>query len=305
MERTYEQNLALIAARIAKKKANSEPVVLPGDLMIASTAAYVQLPIWHETIRGIPNSVLRSALFGAIRRGARKSQFRVKKTSVEGITIIYTGFQLDQADLDVWLQCLHLVRIGGLGTRIQFTASGFLKAIGRGVGKSQHDWLKDSFARLFGSVEIVHGTKSYSGPLLHHGARDDTTGHYVIEMNPAITSLFGSDGWTGIELEARQALKKQQLAQWLHGFYSSHARPFPMRVETIHKLCGSETKQMMHFRADMKDALTKVADVTGWTWMIDSDDLVHVEKTPTASQQRHLIAKHGKNLIKKLSTKAV
>ncbi|MFZ2391997.1 MAG: hypothetical protein WAW68_06085 [Rhodoferax sp.] len=39
---------------------------------------------------------------------------------------IHTGPQLDQADLDVWEQCLHLARTGGLGTRIQFTAGGFL-----------------------------------------------------------------------------------------------------------------------------------------------------------------------------------
>lgn len=304
-KRSYEENLALIAARIAKKKADAEPVVLPGDLMLVSAQPAAQLPIWGDAVRGIPNSILRSALFGVIKRGARKSQFRVKKTSVEGIVIVYTGFQLDQADLDVWLQCLHLFRTCGLGTRIQFTARAFLKAIGRGTGNSQHAWLKDSFTRLFGSVEIVHGAKSYSGPLLHHCARDDETGHYVMEINPAITALFGADGWTGIELEARQALKKQQLAQWLHAFYSSHARPFPMRVETLHKLCGSETKQMMHFRADLKEALAKVSAATQWTWLIDSADLLHIEKIPTASQERHLIAKHGKDLIRKLSTKAV
>jgi hypothetical protein len=139
--------------------------------------------------------------------------------------------------------------------------------------------------------------------MLIGGARDDESGHYVIEMNPKIVSLFGTDGWSSIEFDARRALKKQPLSQWLHGFYTSHARPFPMKVETLHRLCGSEAKQMFSFRQELRQSLDKLAEVTGWTWEIDDSDLVHVAKTGTDSQQRHLIAKHGQKLIKKLTPK--
>lgn len=288
-KRTHAENLAL-----AKAKSKPGPVVLPGNLMV--TAA--QLPIWPESVRGVPNAVLRSALFGAIKRGKRAFQQRVKKASVESVTVIHTGPQLDQADLDVWEQCLHIARTGGLGTRLQFSASGFLKAIERGTGKSQHEWLKSAFARLASSVvEVADGKRAYFGPMLIGGARDDETGHYVIEMNPKIVSLFGADGWSSIEFEARRALKKQPLSQWLHGFYAGHARPFPMRVETLHRLCGSDNKQMAGFKRELVQALDRLAEVTGWTWGIDDNDLVHVAKVGTNSQKRHLI----KRL--KLSTK--
>lgn len=286
-KRTYQQNLELI-----KTRGKLGPVVLPGDLMVAAAQppTVAQLPLWAEPVRGVPNAVLRSALFGAIKRGKRAFQQRVKKASVEGVTVIHTGPQLDQADLDVWEQCLHLARTGGLGTRIQFSAGGFLKAIERGTGKSQHEWLKGAFARLSSSVvEVADGKRAYFGPMLIGGARDDESGHYVIEMNPKIVSLFGADGWSSVEFEARRALKKQPLSQWLHGFYSSHARPFPMKVETLHRLCGSEAKQMAHFRADLRDALSRLADVTRWSWEIDDSDLVHVAKTGTNSQQRHIM----------------
>lgn len=282
---TFEENLALANAR-----GKPGPVVLPGDLMV--TAAQIkaqQLPAWPETVRGMPNSVLRSALFGATKRGKRAFQQRVKKASIEGVTVIHTGPQLDQADLDVWEQCLHFARTGGLGTRIEFTAGGFLKAIERGTGKSQHEWLKGAFARLSSSVvEVTDGKRAYFGPMLIGGARDEETGHYVIEMNPKIVSLFGVDGWSSIEFDARRALKKQPLAQWLHGFYASHARPFPMCVETLHRLCGSENKQLAGFRRELRQALDLLTEVTGWTCEIDDGDLVHVAKTGTASQQRHL-----------------
>lgn len=285
---------AEIQASLVKAAARGKPgpVVLPGDLMVmtAQPPMVAQLPLWAEPVRGVPNAVLRSALFGAIKRGKRAYQQGVKKASVEGVTVIHTGPQLDQADLDVWEQCLHLARTGGLGTRIQFGVGYFLKAIGRSTGGKDVEWLKNAFRRLSSSVvEVADGKRAYFGPMLIGGARDDESGHYVIEMNPKIVSLFGTDGWSSIEFEARRALKRQPLSQWLHGFYSSHARPFPMKVETLHRLCGSDSNHMFHFRADLRDALAKLQEVTGWSWEIDDSDLVHVAKTGTDSQQRHIM----------------
>ena len=288
---TYEESLAR-----AKTRGKAGPVELPSGLMKPDAPSNVALlPPWPSAVRGVPNSLLRSALFGAIKRGKRAYQDRIKKASVEGVTVIHTGPQLDQADLDVWQHCLHLARTDGLGTRIQFTAGGFLKAIDRSTGKSQHEWLKGAFARLSSSVvEVADGKRAYFGPMLIGGARDDETGQYVIEMNPKIASLFGTDGWTGVEIEVRRALKKQPLAQWLHQFYSSHARPFGFKVETIHKLCGSDNKQLAGFRRELSEALKKLSEATKWTCEIDGNDVVNVAKTPTLSQRKTL---------KKLSTK--
>jgi len=237
------------------------------------------LPLWPEASRGVPNTVLRSALFGAIRRGRRSFLQRVEKASVNGMTVIHTGPQLDQADLHVWEQAMHLARNEGLGTRIQFTAHGFLKAIGRGTGKSQHEWLKNAFARLASSVvEVKDGKRAYFGPMIHHGTRDDESGLYVIEINPAIVALYGTDGWTQIELEQRLALKKQPLAQWLHGFYSTHAKPFPYKVKTLCHLSGSENGQLAGFRRDLHGALEKLEVATGWLCEIDDTDLVYIDK---------------------------
>lgn len=251
-----------------------------------------QLPLWPDIVRGVPNSVLRSALFGAIKRGRRAFMQREEIAAVDGVTVLFTGPRLDQADLDVWEQCLHTARKEGLGCRIYFTAHAFLKSIGRGTGKSQHEWLKDAFARLASSVvEVKDGRRAYFGPMLHHGTRDDTDGRYVIEMNPAIVQLYGRDGWTQIEWQQRLALKKQQLAQWLHGFYSTHAGPFPYKVETLHRLCGSESKRMADFRKELREALARLEAVTSWSWHIDDDDLVHISKAPSVSQSRHLARK--------------
>lgn len=257
----------------------------------------VQLPLWPEQVRGVPNSVLRSALFGAIRRGRRAFMQREGIASCEGVTILQTGPRLDQADLDVWEQCMHLARTGGLGTRFHFSAYSFLKAIGRTTGGKDIEWLRNAFARLASTVvEIKNGQRAYFGPMLHHGARDEGSGHYCIEINPAIISLFDSAGWSQIEWEQRRLLKRHPLAQWLHGFYTTHASPYPLKVETIHRLSGSENKSLKGFRQELRETLAKVGTVTGWTWKIDTGDLVHISKIPRGSQARHLIRQRQRKI---------
>jgi len=101
-----------------------------------------KLPIWPEAVRGVPNGILRSALFGAVKRGKRRYMERESIAAVDGIDLIYTGPRLDQADLDVLEGALHLARLITLGNRIEFTEKSFLKLIGRGgeggenIGKS-------------------------------------------------------------------------------------------------------------------------------------------------------------------------
>lgn len=266
----------------------------PAKKVLAPATSAI-LPLWRSPCRGVPNSILRSALFGAIKRGKRAFVQRQLLASTDGVNVLFTGPRLDQADLDVWEQSMHLARTGGLGTRIQFTAHGFLKGIGKNTSGANHKWLKGAFARLASAVvEIEDGKKAYFGPMLHHGARDDETGHYCIEINPAIVVLYGSDGWSQIEWGQRLALKRQPLAQWLHGFYSTHAAPYPMKVGTLHRLSGSENAQIAGFRRDLRWALDKLTDATGWGWEIDDADLVHIRKKPSASQARHLIRRRLK-----------
>jgi len=249
------------------------------SLAKAKKSENIQLPICSNNISVVPNSVLRSALFGIIKKGRRAYLERKEIASVAGITIIFSGPRLDQADLDVWEQCICIARTEELGNKIYFSAYCFLKSIKRSTGKSNHEWLKGAFARLSTSVvEITDNKKTYFGPMILGGARDEQTGKYFIEINPKIMELYGKTGWTGIEFEQRLALKSQPMAQWLHGFYSTHAKPYPYKVSTLRELCGSETKELFNFRTQLKKSFTQVSKITRWKFWIDDKDLLHVEK---------------------------
>ena len=252
-------------------------------------AKVLQLPLWPEAKRGAPNAVLRGALFAAVHKD-RRYMDRELLASQRGVTIRFTGKQLDQADLDVWEQALHLVRTQTLGTRCRFTEKGFLKALGRSAGKSGRDWLRSAFARLGASlVEISDGRRTYGGTLLEF-YRDEDTGRTVLEINPKLAPFFGPTRWTQIDWEQRQRLRGKPLALWLHGFYASHAEPHVLTVEYLHNLSGSQTKQLKHFKQNLAQALRDLEAAGAIRGFTIQGDRVHVQTVPSKSQRKHLAA---------------
>ena len=253
-------------------------------------AKVIQLPLWPEPKRGAPNAVLRGALFAAVHKD-RRYMDREQLAAQRGIAIRFTGKQLDQADLDVWEQALHLARTQALGTRCRFTEKGFLKALGRQSGKSGREWLRSVFARLAGAVvELTQDGRTYGGTLLEF-YRDEDTGRTVLEINPKLAPFFGPTRWTQIDWEQRQRLRAKPLALWLHGFYASHAAPHALSVEYLHKLSGSQTKQLKHFKQNLVRALRDLEAVGAIRSFDIRDDLVHVRIVPSKSQRKHLAAR--------------
>lgn len=271
-------------------------------------AADKQLPLWPEPTRGLPNSVLRSALFGAIKRGKRRYMECEPIASIRGITIIYTGPRLDQSDLDVWAGALHLARLSKLGDRVEFGEKGFLRLIGRGgprgdnIGKSDREWLRKVLARLKATaVEVTQGPYSYTGSLIDEYFRDSSSNRYVMKLNSRMKALFNSNSHTWLDWSIRHALIGHPLAQWLHGFYSTHDKPLPYKAETLHRLCGSEAgenaktdaerhKALLDWTHDSLipalEALKRVSNEAGpsFSWEISNDGLIKVEKSSCNSK---------------------
>jgi len=256
------------------------------------TAKIIQLPLWPEPIRAVPNDILRSALFAAIQGKTRRFMKNEVIASVDGVVINFTGEQLDQSDRDVWDQSIHLMRLHPLGTECSFTGGSFLRLLGRTGGKSDYEWLKGSLRRLLScSIEIKCGKKIIGAKLLAGYKIDEETKAYKITIDKDIQKLY-AEGWTGIDIEQRQQLRGKPLALWLNGYFSSHAAPFPVKVETLRELCGSENKVLKSFRMQLRHALDDLK-ACGMivSWQIDPvTDLVNVDRGAaiTDSQRRHL-----------------
>jgi hypothetical protein len=259
----------------------------------------VQLPLWPEPVRAVPNGFLRSALFGAIKKGARRYMQREQLAALEGVEIRYTGQRLDQGDLDVWESVLHAARLRVLGEHCRITSYALLKLMGKTDTGKNRATLHNRITRLVaGAIEVKQGRYTYMGSLIGEAFKDEETQGWVVVINPRLRALFASDQFTHVEWAVRRALDGQPLAQWLHGFYVSHARPFPLKVETLHRLCGSEATLLSDFAKTLRKSLNAVAEASqahgeGFGYDIRGD-LVHVEKKARGTQRRHLAKKATK-----------
>lgn len=88
-------------AERARKKALREP---------KKTSSQMSLDLWPDSVRGIPNAVLRGSLF-TVSKTRTIAKNRELLAAVEGIEIRFKGERFNQTDLDVWEMLLHLARL--------------------------------------------------------------------------------------------------------------------------------------------------------------------------------------------------
>jgi len=251
----------------------------------------VQLKLWPDDRRGAPNALLRSALFSAGKPTNTRKLFKEHMLAVLGpIQIAYSGPQLYQPELDVWLELVHRCRLRELGTETEFPVRSFLKSLGRSTGKSDYKALVGTFRLLATTLIEVTArdekgrVRGYMGHLVDSLEHNEATGRWRVSLNPKIASLFAPTEHTWLHAGARQALGRSFLAKWLHGYFSTHRVPLPISLERLQELSGSSTKQQLRdFRRSVRRALEEVAvvelaDGRGFEWRIDADDLVHVQR---------------------------
>lgn len=215
----------------------------------------------------VPNLIVRSSLFGVIKRGARK-QYAIKTIDDEWPTVAswgqskiqYIGFQLDQADLDTWLACIELAKPHGFGAEVTTTTYALLKMMKKKPNAQTYEWLRSSLKRLrYGTVKIKQGETFYEGSMILELMSVSDTKQYKFRLNFKLASLF-KEGYTAIPLQVRQSLNGD-LSKWLFSYLCTHqitrAKPHCISLEKLKFLCGSES-EMKKFKQTLKLSIEKI-----------------------------------------------
>jgi hypothetical protein len=241
----------------------------------------IQLPFWPEPKRGTPNSLIRSALFSAVQGKDRQFMKEATLYSQQGITVKFTGEQLNQEDLSLWETLVHLAKEHPLGDICTFTAHGILKSLKLNTGGHEHERLHSGIIRLTAcAVEIVHEGKKYFGSLIESGAKDELSSHYTIKLNRQLIRLYNESTWTAIDWKQRTQIRKKPLAQALHAYYSSHRTPYPVKIATLQQLTGSRNTQAASFKRQCRtahDELVKIGFLQSYSI---EGDTVTVTRVP-------------------------
>jgi len=260
-----------IAERARQRQREPAPEPAP------KPAKIVRLPLWPAELRTCPSCMLRSALFGVVRRGRRSYLERQIIAAWANTTIRYSGMRLDQADLDVWLAALHITRESGLGAPVRTSIGAMLKAMGRTQDGRAYEDFNNTIVRLTGCVvEITANRKTYGGSLIESFERDEDTGRYVLYLNPRLVVLFEDEAFALIDWEQRHGLRRD-LSKWLHGYILSHKatprEPHRIGLEKLRDLCGSETGELWKFRQQIREAMAELQEASIVTrWKITSGD---------------------------------
>ncbi|MEB0079413.1 plasmid replication initiator TrfA [Pseudomonas sp. CCI3.2] len=252
-----------------------------------------QIPFWPEATRGVPNAVLRSALFAATKKGTRRYIDREQLHAQGDIRILYSGPWLGQCDLDVWETIVHLARSSTNSFEIRTTSYHLLKLQSKADAGTNRKTLHSCIVRLKATaVEVKHGSYSYVGSLIDEAFRDEDTNQYVIRLNPRLCSLFVQGSFTRVDWNVRRSLAGKPLAQWLHGYFSSHAKPFPVRIDTLLRLAGSSDESASSGEQNVRRALDALAQASNENAQPLSytihNKTVHVVRQPSKTQRKHL-----------------
>jgi len=280
-----------IAEKAERDRRQSDPTE-PQQPQPPAKILQFSLPFGDET-RAAANPLVRSALFAAIQGKDRQLLNDCEIATVEGWKMIFSGEQFNQDDKDTLMQLVFMAKHKPIGDYVTIPAHAILKGLGRDVGGKAHQTLKEEIERLVkGTLKLEGKQHDYIGHLIDDAAQDKTSKYWVFRFNPRFASLFADDSYTLIDWNQRKKLKGKDLARWLQLELATHAAPFARSVDYYREKSGSRAKSLRHFREALRRALNNLkasGDIAEWS--IDTADLVTIERTPSASQQKHIINK--------------
>ena len=208
---------------------------------LADRHAQGQLALWPESERGIPNELVRCAVFSAKNRKERREVYRANAPLIVpvigGGEVVYIGEELRQDDETVWMQLVHLAK-EARSESVSFTPYSFLKAVKWPIKGTSYTRLLTSIRRLATSGLEVYSSrfdKGVSTKLIakYEYSKGADTPWKVQVFNKDDELLFLFDKlYSRLDWESRLTLP-EGVSTWLHGFFSSHREPFDHKIETL------------------------------------------------------------------------
>lgn len=273
--KTSMEILAMKTAAALQKKADPAQQILQ-----------MGFPNWDEDRRGVPNPLIRGGLFTTRMSTKRMSLKSEQIASLSNSDILYTGEELRQDDLTVWMSIVNLGRDKPVGEPCIFTAYRMIKDMKWRMHVDSYTRLRACIERLkVTSVKITtKGHDSgYAGSLIRDFAFNnvDEAGNtrWMVRLEPAIANLFLFENTTLLEWEQRKQIgTRAALTLWLHTFYSSHREPLSYSVTKLHELCKSEEKKIANFRARLRNSMETLIAIGLLENYAITSDVVHVKR---------------------------
>jgi hypothetical protein len=219
------------------------------------------LPEWPDGQRAMPNEILRSALFNCRNRNIPRVFMKEVEIAVIGDgQVIYRGEELRQDDELVWMHLMHLIKKLPLGECVEFTPYSFIKALGWPIKGQNYERLRTCLSRMQATALRIQSKRlhcfisvSLIQKFMSKNDQNENLSRWQVWVGKEMQLLFDDEFLTRVTWATRRSLP-DGIASKLFGYWASHRKPYPVKIETLLKLCGSGMKAK-HFKAELKKAL--------------------------------------------------
>lgn len=281
----------------SKKKASDLPKPKKAKQIGASKTEgvdFLQATLWDDDERGVPNEIVRSALFNARNKRAGRAYLKgVEIATIGDGRITYQGEELRQDDETVWLQLIHMAKGLPPDSAVEFVPAHFCKAIGLSRNGDNNDKIVECLSRMQATSLKIYSNRLKEGVSLSmipkFSWKDDATGKklpkYKVVLSPELVQLYADMHYTNLDWEQRLRLPVG-VATWLHGYYASHSKPLPVKVETLVTALGILTKSITEQRKLIRSALDELKAVGFLSEWEIKDDIVTVKRSPRGLDKR-------------------
>jgi hypothetical protein len=237
----------------------------------------VFLPSWRDLCTGLPNALLRSALWSATSVGVTVPTSEVATVNVDlpahgDARLIAFGPRLGSYDRRVFAVCLDLYRERPLSSEhtdgaVEVSYYAFLRMMNVTYNADSHSSVRASLKRLSAlSLHIRSRGFELQLPRLVEvsfadrvASEDRLLGsdRIYVRVMESIATMFGPGSWTSIPQAALKAGKGLQ--SWLASYYQTHSGPYAVKLTKLYALTGS-TCEMPKFKHQLKAALNALSD---------------------------------------------
>lgn len=307
IERREELERARREEQAAKRAAQ-----LKADEEMFSSSLEKRIPLLDGTNYPLPNCFARSALFAAVKESDREMLRDQKIFSLQNYEITYTGDQLNQSDLDVFMALLCERMNTPFGEEVFFSAYSILRRMNWSANSVGYERLEQCIKRLQrAQIEVRYNRgeedkhpvryvgsfvknflESDDRPLRVAGTeREFAKSRWVVRMDVELTKLFVNEDVTlGLWYLRRKIDGRQPLAQYLLSYLITHKKPLPVTFRMIKELSGSSERNETNFVYRAEKALTTLVAIgvlKRW-WVTDGrsksriDRVIHVERVDPA-----------------------
>lgn len=266
-----------------------------------------QIPLWDNDERALLHDFARSALF-TCRQKVKRDYFKKKEIiAASHLKLRYTGLELRQSDLDVYLQLLHLSRgkmIGPLGQfnpYLEFNGWQFIQSLGWARAPKNLEKLSQSLTNMVAcAITLDRGpgkggfkTSNLVVKFEHQIADqdiDDGSPNWKIVLNTDVANELKGGNFNRIDWPLRQKLPP--LGKWLMGYYDSQKTVFPIHIDKLRELSGS-VRDLKHFKLDLKkdlDILVRLGFLKSWNISPSLSLMVKLDPAANHSSQEVLPA---------------